>query len=41
MNYGDWAMEQGVQMVFSPIKLVRRSVEGIKDYCKWQKSASL
>lgn len=27
-------------MVFSPIKLVRRSVEGIKDYCKWQKSAS-
>ena len=40
MNYGDWAMEQGVQMVFSPIKLVRRSVDGVKDYCKWQKSAS-
>ena len=34
------AMEQGVQMVFSPIKLVRRSVDGVKDYCKWQKSAS-
>ena len=27
-------------MVFSPIKLVRRSVDGVKDYCKWQKSAS-
>lgn len=27
-------------MVFSPIKLVRRSVDGVKDNCKWQKSAS-